>query len=165
MKKNVPGIMAKIYKSLPHATASAAAVALVAVVCSNVFHVDRLAAGLILPVTVLDIATKWCFPEAIISALVGSLALDYLFNPPFGFSIKSPEDGLPLLVFLVVSITTDRLSTEAKQSTLDAVQRRRELEKLYALAIVKFIDEPHGGKIWVTREQGKGSTFSFSLPL
>jgi K+-sensing histidine kinase KdpD len=155
-EKNVPGIMAKIYKSLPRATASAAAVALVAVVCSNVFHVDRLAAGLILPVTVL---------EAIISALVGSLALDYLFNPPFGFSIKSPEDGLPLLVFLVVSITTDRLSTKAKQWILDAVQRRCELEKLYALAILKFIVEPHGGKIWVTREQEKGSTFSFSLPL
>jgi two-component system phosphate regulon sensor histidine kinase PhoR len=33
------------------------------------------------------------------------------------------------------------------------------------LAIAKHTIQTHGGKIWVTSEQGKGSTFSFSLPL
>jgi signal transduction histidine kinase len=32
------------------------------------------------------------------------------------------------------------------------------------LVICKMIVEAHGGKIWVQSEQGKGSTFSFSLP-
>lgn len=33
------------------------------------------------------------------------------------------------------------------------------------LAVAKHTIQAHGGKIWATSEQGKGSTFSFSLPL
>jgi two-component system phosphate regulon sensor histidine kinase PhoR len=33
------------------------------------------------------------------------------------------------------------------------------------LAIAKHTVQTHGGNIWVESEEGKGSTFSFSLPL
>jgi signal transduction histidine kinase len=33
------------------------------------------------------------------------------------------------------------------------------------LAIAKHITEAHGGHIWVQSEIGRGSTFTFSLPV
>jgi signal transduction histidine kinase len=73
---------------------------------------------------------------------------------------------------LVIEVqdTGDGISKE-KQASLFKPYSRLNSDRQHhpglglGLALVKQVVELHGGKIWVESEPGKGSTFSFSLPL
>jgi signal transduction histidine kinase len=73
---------------------------------------------------------------------------------------------------LLVEVT-DRgigISQEDQGRLFQPDQRVSQTSRQYSgiglgLAVSKQIVEAHGGKIWVTSEPGKGSTFSFSVPL
>jgi signal transduction histidine kinase len=47
----------------------------------------------------------------------------------------------------------------------EAPTRKHEGGSGVGLTIAKNLVELHGGRIWLTSRSGKGSTFSFSLPL
>jgi signal transduction histidine kinase len=74
---------------------------------------------------------------------------------------------------VIVSITDTGIgiSSEDKKklfkpfSQIDASISRRYEGTGLGLALVKELIELHGGKIWVESEAGKGSTFSFKLPV
>lgn len=72
---------------------------------------------------------------------------------------------------LLVEVTDEGIgiSVEDQAKLFRAYQRLgKEIHKYkglgLGLTIVKQIVETHGGRIWVTSELGKGSTFSFSIP-
>ena len=59
----------------------------------------------------------------------------YYFLPPVGtLTIQDPQNWVALIAFLVTAVTASQLSARARRRTAEAVERRREIERLYALS-------------------------------
>ena len=70
--------------------------------------------------------------------------------------VKDSGVGIP-------SDEIDGLFNKYQQTTSGKTSRHKGTG--LGLVICKMIVEAHGGRIWVASEEGKGSTFSFTLPL
>jgi signal transduction histidine kinase len=73
---------------------------------------------------------------------------------------------------LLVEVSDDGIGiSEEEQSRLFQPYHRVEQDRQkfpgigLGLAVAKQIVEAHGGKIWLVSEPGKGSIFSFTIPL
>jgi len=91
------------------------------------------------------------------------------FTPEGGtITIRAGETNGSIIVEVQ---DTGRGIPEEEQSRLFVAYHRQlsDLEHLsglgLGLALAKNLVELHGGKIWVKSHEGKGSTFSFSLPV
>ena len=71
-------------------------------------------------------------------------------------SVKDQGPGIPLAF---QSRVFDKFATKQKSSN------KKLISSGLGLHISKLLVERHGGEIWFETEEGKGSTFSFSLPL
>src|SRR6266567_4309191 len=104
-------------------------------VCSRLIPVNATTAGFAYLVDIVVIATAWGLLEAIISSVVAVLCFNYFFFPPVGtFTISDPQNWVALFAFLVTSLIAGQLSARAKRRTREAVDRQREMERLYALS-------------------------------
>jgi two-component system sensor histidine kinase KdpD len=109
-----------------------AGVALVTFVSVNIVPVNATTAGFAYLVYVLVIASTWGFPEASVCSIAATLCFNFFFFPPVGtFTIADPQNWIALFAFFANSLLASRLSTTAKRRAVDAVQRQRDLERLY----------------------------------
>ena len=84
---------------------------------------------------VLALASRWGLTIATTTAVIATLAFNYLFLPPVHtFTIADPQNWIALLAFLATAITASRLSERARREALNATRRRREVERLYLLS-------------------------------
>jgi two-component system sensor histidine kinase KdpD len=102
-------------------------------VCVSVPHVHAASVVLLLLLAVVITAGRWGFVEAATATGVGAVLLAYFSLPPRGFGVKSPEYWMVVVTFLGVALLASYLAAQAKRQTDEAVARRREIEKLYAL--------------------------------
>ncbi len=86
-------------------------------------------------IAVLVIAARWGFLEALVASVASVLCFNFFFFEPVGtFNIAEPENWVALFAFLVTSLVASQLSARARQRTQEALDRQREMEKLYALS-------------------------------
>ena len=112
-------------------------------ICFRIVPVNATTAGFAYLVAILFIAAHWGLTEALVGSLAAVGCFNYYFLPPIRtFTVADPQNWVALIAFLATSITASHFSTQAKKRTLEAMDRQREMEKLYALSRSILLMEP-----------------------
>ncbi len=98
-------------------------------------HVNHTTVALMFLVLVLLTSAYWGLRYAIVLALSATAAFNFFFLPPVGtFTIAEPQNWVALFAFLVTALVASNLAERARREAEGATQRRREVERLYALS-------------------------------
>jgi two-component system sensor histidine kinase KdpD len=101
----------------------------------HLLHVNPTTIALAFLLGVLGISTFWGLRHAVFMAVISTLVFNFFFLPPVGtFTIADPQNWIALFAFLVTAVTASELSERARQEASNAIERRRELERLYAFS-------------------------------
>src|SRR6204780_1819542 len=98
-------------------------------------HFNPTTAALAFLLGVLGISAAWGLRPAVLMAIVATLSFDYFFLPPIrAFTIADPQNWIALFAFLVTAVAVSELSAQARRGARSAIERRQELERLYAFS-------------------------------
>lgn len=111
-----------------------AAIAAITAVGSRL-HVNPTTVALMFLVAVLLASAYWGLRYALLLAVGATAAFNFFFLPPVGtFTIADPQNWIALFAFLVTAVVASNLAERARREAEGAKQRRREVERLYALS-------------------------------
>ncbi|MGC2695529.1 MAG: DUF4118 domain-containing protein [Candidatus Angelobacter sp.] len=117
-------------------------VALIVLVYVKLLHVNPTTVALSFLLAILAIAAAWGLRYAIPMSIASALCFNFFFLPPVGtFTIADTQNWVALLAFLVTSMIASNLSERARRQTLEAQQRRRDVERLYTFSQQLLIAE------------------------
>jgi len=110
-------------------------VAGVTLVGARWLHLNPTTMALVFLLGVLGISATWGLQQAVFMSVIATLAFNYFFLPPIGtFTISDPQNWIALFAFLATAVTASELSERARRGARSAVERRQELERLYAFS-------------------------------
>jgi len=114
---------------------AALSVAGITLVGARWLHLNATTIALVFLLGVLGISAVWGLRQAVFMSVVAAVAFDYFFLPPIGaFTIADPQNWVALVAFLITAIAVSELSERARRGARSAVERRQELERLYAFS-------------------------------
>ena len=123
----------------------AAAVAIVAVIVvfyTRVVKLNATTVALSLLLAVLVVAASWGRTVAVFMAAIAALAFNFFFLPPVGtLTIADPQNWVALIAFLFTAVIASNLSERVRREALEADERRREVERLYAFSQQLLVSE------------------------
>ena len=84
---------------------------------------------------VLATASAWGFVEASVASIAATLTLNFFFfEPILTLTIQDPKNWVALFSFLITALVASRLSDKAKQTAQEAMERERDVERLYTFS-------------------------------
>jgi two-component system sensor histidine kinase KdpD len=115
--------------------ASLGGVAVVTWVGYRLIPVNATTVGFAYLLVVLILASTWGFLEAALSSVLATLLFNFFFFPPVGtFTIADPHNWVALFSFLATALIASRLSTKAQTRALEAIERQKDVERLYSFS-------------------------------
>jgi two-component system, OmpR family, sensor histidine kinase KdpD len=97
--------------------------------------VNETTAGFAYLLAILFIAARWGLVESITASITAVLEYNFFFLPPIGkFTIADPQNWVALFAFLATAITASHFSRKAKMRAMEATDRQKEMETLYAFS-------------------------------
>jgi len=131
------------YLALLRFAAVGALIAAITFLFVRVIPVNATTAGFAYLIAVLVVATRWGLTESLVASILAVLCFNFFFFAPIGtFNIEDPQNWVALFAFLATAIIASQLSSLARRRTSEAVDRQKEMERLYALSRAILLTDP-----------------------
>jgi two-component system sensor histidine kinase KdpD len=108
-------------------------VTLIVLLYAKVLHVNPTTVAVSFLLAILAVAAAWGKRYAVPMSVASALCFNFFFLPPVGtLTIADTQNWVALIAFFVTSVVASNLSERARRQTLEARQRRQDVERLYA---------------------------------
>ncbi|HLG99116.1 MAG TPA: adenylate/guanylate cyclase domain-containing protein [Bryobacteraceae bacterium] len=103
---------------------------------------------------ILYFAVRWDRLETIIASAVAALGFLYYFQPPVG-SLKAsdPQSYVEVAAFLITALVVSQTALAARKRAAEAVERKRDTERLYELSQAMLASESLQTTAWIATNQ------------
>ncbi len=117
-------------------------VAVVVIFYTRLVKLNPTTVALSLLLAVLVVSASWGLTVAVFMSVVAALAFNFFFLPPVGtLTIADTQNWVALIAFLVTAVIASNLSERVRREAREADERRREVERLYALSQQLLVSE------------------------
>lgn len=134
--------VSRLKQSAAQVALGATGVAAITVLCFPA-HLDLTIPGFLYLLLVVFLSVTGGFASSAIVAVIAVACLEYFFIPPIlAWNIDNPIDLVALMTFLVTSLVITRLASKSRLEARSAEERRKDMARLYQLALRLLSLEP-----------------------